>query len=374
MTLLDRLRRSFAVRLVTFVTFASASMPLSALAAPKVPTPRPADVPPEGAGDGSALSNGTPGLGSLGVPESGGQAAAGALDLASVEPSTGVAHASIPFRLETARGKVQPSLSLQYSSASGQREGGLGWSLALPSIERHNDSGHPLYQDPAPTEALDPKMEDHFTFETKPLVPICLVGGNDVTGAKCEGALSGEQMPSWARKWHYFRLEADTSFARFFWSPDHRTWVVQLKSGKTMEFGTPLDTADAAANGNEVDASIPTLPTFRWRLVRRFDLMGPEVNVIYYRWSQNDPSQPLLYLNEIYDTPLPRAGSGSGWGSSFGQEAFAHHVHLSWAQDDTATPAPGYMPKGVGNGKAPCRGGACSREQPTGPRYFVGGI
>jgi uncharacterized protein (DUF2141 family) len=30
--------------------------------------------------------------------------------------------------------------------------------------------------------------------------------------------------------------------------------------------------------------------------------------------------------------------------------------------------------KGVGNGKAPCRGGACSREQPRGPRYFVGGI
>jgi hypothetical protein len=343
MPLLDRLRRSFAVRLVTFVTFASASMPLSALASPKTPEPRPADVP-EGGGDGSATGIGMPGLGSLGVPESGGQQAAGALDLASVEPATGVAHASIPFRLETARGKVQPTLSLQYSSASGQREGGIGWSLPLPSIERHNDSGHPFYQDPSPGNALDPTKEDHFTFDTQPLVPICLVGGNDVTGGKCEGALSGEQMPSWAHGWHYFRLEADTSFARFFWSPDHRTWVVQLKSGETMEFGTPLDTSDPGAVGNEVDSSIPALPTLRWRLVRRFDLMGPEVNVIYYQWGQNDPSQPLLYLNEIYDTPLPKAASGSGWGSSFGPDAFAHHVHLSWTQDDTATPAPGYMP------------------------------
>ena len=283
-----------------------------------------------------------PGSPVFGISESGGQQAAGGL--AQVDIATGVLHSNIAFKLPTARGAVQSSLSLEYNSSSGQREAGLGWGLTLPSIERHNDSGPPFYHDPNPGEPLDPKDEDHFTYAGHPLVPICLVGPNKQRrGRPCTAAAPGESMPSWAQGWHYFRLEADAIFARFFWSPNHLTWIVQYKDGETMELGTALD--DPTGNtgpGNDFDTSLTTfVPTFRWRVVRRYDTVGPNTNVIYYRWENLSQSQQLRYLTDIYDTPAP--GSRPP-GKPFPFSAFAHHVHLTWVSEDDTTPEPGYMP------------------------------
>ena len=52
------------------------------------------------------------------VPELGGHALAGALEM-SVQPSTGVFHATLPIELPPARGGPQPGLGIHYSSAAG---------------------------------------------------------------------------------------------------------------------------------------------------------------------------------------------------------------------------------------------------------------
>jgi RHS repeat-associated protein len=345
MTLLSRVRRSTFTVMLTLVTFVAASVPVPAFAddTPVIPNPN---------GPGSPV---------FGVPASGGQQAAGAL--ASVDLATGVAHSSVPFQLPAARGKVQPGLSLKYSSMSGQGEAGIGWRLDVPAIERHNDAGPPLYQDPNPGKPLDPTKEDHFTFAGQPIVPICLVGASvnqpGLPSRTCATAAPGETMPAWANGWHYFRLEADTSFARFFWSPGHETWVVQQKSGETMEFGTPQDdpTGETGA-GNDFDTSLTSNPTFRWRLVRRYDAMGPSMNVIYYRWQNASlflsasltgdvgGNAQFHYLTDIYDTPqasatMPGAAGGK---APIPFSAFAHHVHINWTPDDTVTPNAVQMP------------------------------
>ena len=48
-------------------------------------------------------------------------------------------------------------------------------------------------------------------------------------------------MPVWSKGWQYFRSRVEGSFLRFFWSPDHKTWRVQDKSGVSMELGLPLN-------------------------------------------------------------------------------------------------------------------------------------
>lgn len=161
----------------------------------------------------------------LGVPESGSHSLANALAEASVELSSGVLRSSLRLILPAARGGPQPALGLGYSSANGIREAGVGWGLNLPVIERHNQSGPPAYVDPPAQGAFDPEQLDRLTYKGEPLVPICRVD-NSV----CPQVAS-EPMPGWAYAsgWMYYRLQRDSAFARFFWSPDRRTWRIQAE-------------------------------------------------------------------------------------------------------------------------------------------------
>ena|SRR5215470_1652334 len=86
---------------------------------------------------------------SVAFSPTGPQASANMLALASADPSSGTIRSSLPVTLNKARGSVQPSLGLYYSSVNGNREAGVGWGLELPSIERRNLSGPPGYTDPA---------------------------------------------------------------------------------------------------------------------------------------------------------------------------------------------------------------------------------
>ncbi len=83
-----------------------------------------------------------------GVAESGSLSLSNALAGAALDPSTGVLTASLPIEVPPARGGAQPGLALTYNSAAGIREAGVGWGLALPTVERQNiDGGGPRYQD-----------------------------------------------------------------------------------------------------------------------------------------------------------------------------------------------------------------------------------
>jgi RHS repeat-associated protein len=238
-----------------------------------------------------------------------------------------MAHSTVDFRLETARGRVQPTLGLTYSSSDGQREAGIGWGLNIASIERHNDAGGPQYKNDPPTGGAVTKSTDRFVYGGSPLVPICAVDNR----GKCPGALTGEVMPAWAKSgWNYFRLEVDSSYDRFFWSPNHKTWRVQTKSGETREYGVPTYGSNSES-GIDKDS---TGGNFRWNLVRRYDAMN-NANEIVYVWQQlSDPTigtSPIGSLTDIYDTSLP--GSPSNLGS------FAHHTQLIWQVDTSAIPS-----------------------------------
>src|SRR5207302_1234999 len=100
----------------------------------------------------------------------------------------------------------------------------------------------------------------------------------------------------------------DTMLARFFWSNDHRTWVVQQKSGETWELGSPL--AARLEEGLDFDSSVPNAPPFRWNLVRQYDSQlganGGHVNRVVYRWQRLHPNLANIgYLTDVYDTPAP---------------------------------------------------------------------
>jgi hypothetical protein len=239
--------------------------------------------------------------------------------------STGTGSFSIPISLPATRGGADASLSLSYSTSGGHGLAGVGWDVGVPYIARQTDRGNPLYQDPAAGAGWYPG-QDRFVFNGgQELVPVGLV-----TGTTCANALPGEAMPSWADKWQYFRARVEGSFLRFFWSPDHRTWRVQDKSGQSIEIGVPLD-------GSTSTGAIETDPAaaghiFRWNLSRQYDAYGnanppagsvPQpVNVTRFRYLIDSGTS---YLTDIFDTP-PQANAANADVSSY-----AHHTHLSYA-------------------------------------------
>src|SRR5262249_19805552 len=152
--------------------------------------------------------------------------------------------------------------------------------------------------------------QDRFVFNGgQELVPICMV-----QGGRCDQALPSETMPTWADGWQYFRSRVEGSYLRFFWSPDHRTWRVQAKSGESTELGAPFS-ATSDSNALESDPNNPT-HIFRWNISRQYDNQGSPppagatnpnpVNVIVYRYSLD---HGLAYLSDIFDTPSNSSSS-----------------------------------------------------------------
>jgi hypothetical protein len=111
---------------------------------------------------------------------------------------------------------------------------------------------------------------------------------------------------------------------RFFWN--QTTFVVQAKSGTTLEFGVPLDGHYDSVNGVDRD-KLPAgegsalNPPFRWKLVRQYD-----ANVL----TSGEPANPVIHtynsdgtLGDVYDTPPP----GQPWPDL---STYAHHTHLRY--------------------------------------------
>jgi RHS repeat-associated protein len=270
----------------------------------------------------------------------GSSAASQALSSANVDAATGVFHDAVAFLLPAARGAVQPQLQLAYSSAGAYGVGGRGWSLALPSIERHNPSGPPQFNDPAAGQAANPLTQDRFTFGGSPLVEICFVesGGTCASAPNATGLLTGEALPSFVSGggWHYYRLATESgSMARFFWSPDHTRWVVQYASGSTEEYGVPAGSADTSATDVDAQSHI-----FRWNRIRAYDAQrtasGTPANLIVYSWTQKKAlrwgGNSIGYLSDVYDTPRPGDTAPA-------PASFAHHAHLVYGWPTTMYPS-----------------------------------
>ncbi len=284
----------------------------------------------------------------------------------SAQLSTGIATFSVPFALPAARGGAQPSLGLSYSSGSGAGLAGMGWSVGVPYIARQTDRGLPAYEDKETWHA----NQDRFVFNGgQELVPICTVDD----ALACKGKLAEEVMPPWSADHQYFRPRVEGSFLRFFWSPNHKTWRVQDKSGVTMELGEPLDGGTGADHLNSLEVN-PSAPTqiFRWHLARQYDTYGnpnpatgnpTPVNVVVYKYFQ-DGGQ--AYVSDIYDTTPSATPNDTAMLSGF-----AHHTHINYEArtDPTETYHSGWLIKqtqrvaGVDVTSKPSSGSGAARRQ-----------
>ncbi|WP_442499339.1 toxin TcdB middle/N-terminal domain-containing protein [Methylobacter sp. sgz302048] len=277
----------------------------------------------------------------------------GALQMATVEPSSGVLRTAVAIDYPAARGASQPGLGLSYSSASGIREAGMGWGLNLPAIERQGPAGGPpldslLGDDPFPEDIIgtgtpgeNTEQEYNeryermtpFAFNGKPLVPLCEVGS---TRHRCTTPDSSV-LPDWAENGAiYFRLAEDSAFARFFWSRDRKTWLVQYRGGEMLELGRatvlPLPGDEFATEQDvrwrQYSLGLYTIKVnYRWRLARRFDPAadgGQPRNIVVYQWRKLGETG-LSSLTDVYYTPPAE------WGRDWPLlDTFAHHIRLDW--------------------------------------------
>lgn len=283
------------------------SFPDLAPATPKTPPLDEAKSLPTGADKSGVTSQ------AISVPQGTGKIQ-GMGESFSAQLSTGIATYTVPFALPSARGGAQPSLSLSYSSSGSHGIAGVGWEIGAPFIARQTDRGLPSYSDGLDWTA----QQDRFVFNGgQELVPIC-----KVSGGSCSGALPGEVMPGWADGYQYFRPRVEGSFLRFFWSLDHRTWIVQSKTGETMELGVPLD-GSGYTSGLETDPA-NTKKIYRWLLTRHYDVQrvsGAPVNIVAYRYLNLGG---ISYLTDIYDTPPATDPSTAALAS------YAHHTKLRY--------------------------------------------
>lgn len=138
---------------------------------------------------------------------------------------------------------LQPTLTLSYSTGSGNGPCGLGWRLNLPRIERRSDRGIPGYTD-----------DDTFVIgDAEVLVP---VGGNR------------------------YRPQTDSKFWMIERLGD--AWRIRTGDGKTMLFGQ-------TAASRELDGP----RVFAWHLDEERDAAGNSV-LYSYRRDQN-----WLYLEGV---------------------------------------------------------------------------
>jgi RHS repeat-associated protein len=239
----------------------------------------------------------------------------------SADLSTGTGTLVIPVPLLPARGGMQPSLALSYTSGGGNGLVGLGWNTGVPYIARQTERGVPKYDDRADYHA----EQDHFVFNGAELVPLGAVRGGHAAAAPAEA------MPPWSEGWQYFRARVEGAYYRFFLRPDYRTWRVQAgQGGGTLEFGVPLD---GSLDDNAIEAATEGDPSriYRWNVARAYDVNGAgkptedaqptPANVVVFRYAHDGG---ITYLSDIYDTPpvgaAPRAPLAS----------FAHHTRLAW--------------------------------------------
>ncbi|WP_394831366.1 hypothetical protein LVJ94_33135 [Pendulispora rubella] len=210
--------------------------------------------------------------------------------------AAGRGSASYTFQLPAARGRVQPGLSLSYTSSISNevREAGANWGFDLPAIERKPIQGG------NPTGDQDERV----VYNGEPLVFIGEV--NSPSMAMLDGTV--EPMPSWATGFRYYRLQAGGGRMRFFRSADQGTWIVQ--------------------NGDGIDLTFTWLGS-AWRLTQQNDGHcqpdGGVCNAVIYQWSLSSGGREVL--TDIYDTvPLSKDLSKA-----------AHRTHIVYeAHDDKA--------------------------------------
>lgn len=253
----------------------------------------------------------TSGIGDLISVPKGGGAAKGMGEKFSADLHTGTGNFSVPIALPPGRNGLQPSLTLGFSTGSGNSPFGLGWSLSVPGVSRLTSKGIPRYRD----EAADATDRDTFV----------LSGAEDLVEVE-------EDRAAGLRR---YRPRTEGLFARI---THHRSdadhWVVETKDGLTSVYGS----ADASNGGDAARGVVtaPSAPThvFAWRLTETRDLFGNRIAYGYRQEHSTDRGHDgtQLYLKHIRYVDLPEIGPD------------AFFVSVEFVYDDEPAP-PGIEPE-----------------------------
>jgi len=192
---------------------------------------------------------------SITLPKGGG-AMKGIDEKFMVNPANGTASCTIPLPFSQGRKGTAPTLSLAYSSGGGNSPFGLGWNVAIPSIQRRTEKGLPKYQ--------DAEESDTFVFTgAEDLVPLLVqdAQGNWVRKTATEGSVSIS----------YYRPRIEGGFARIEKMNDGGNiyWRVRTKDNIVSVFGQSDDAKLFSPVATEGTDRI-----FRWCLEYSYDDKG----------------------------------------------------------------------------------------------------
>lgn len=235
----------------------------------------------------------------------GGGAIKGIGDTFSPDLHTGTGNLTVPIAVPPGRNKVQPDLSLVYSTGHGNGVLGLGWALSIPGVARDAAKGVPHYID----------SEDTFLLSgAEQLVP---------TRPSSAGAM-------------LYRPRTEGIFARIqhHLSENDDYWEVCSRNGLKSLYGNPAArSTDSSAVRNPDD----TLRVASWSLTRTSDPFGNRVEYLYerdastedgpHRWDQiylktirygdygsKDAPQFLVTVDFVYDSrPDPFSSYRAGF-------------------------------------------------------------
>jgi Salmonella virulence plasmid 65kDa B protein len=181
----------------------------------------------------------------------GGGAIKGLGESFSPDLHTGTGNLTVPIAIPPGRNKLQPDVSLVYSSGHGNGLFGLGWALSIPGVARDTTRGIPLYID----------EEDPFLLSgAEQLVP---------TRASPDGAM-------------LYRQRTEGVFARIkhYVSSQNDYWEVRSRNGLKSLYGHPVSRGtDSAVVRDPDDAH----RVFSWSLTETSDPFGNRIEYVYER-------------------------------------------------------------------------------------------
>ena len=223
----------------------------------------------------------------IALPKGGG-AQKGLGEKFSPDLHTGTGNFSIPISIPPGRNGFHPSLTLGYSTGSGNGPFGLGWNLSIPGVSRLTSKGIPRYRD----NSNDEDADIFVLSGAEDLVPV-------------------ETGDGFVR----YRPRTEGLFARIthLVNPNTNHWEVRSKDGLISSYGTaesrPTDPAVIADPTTQDQARI-----FAWRLTSTEDPFG---NRIVYEYERDRAQDGPHHFDQLYLKRIRYVDYGEGANRQF---------------------------------------------------------
>lgn len=260
----------------------------------------------------------------LELPKGGG-AARGIGEKFQANPVTGTASLAIPLPLPEGRSGFGPKLSLSYDSGAGNGPFGMGWSLAVPMVQRKTDRGLPLYRDKSTADG--PEDSDTFMLsDAEDLVPYLEEDEGqwgDRTATWTDGATT------WDIRWYRPRVEG--AFARIErWrrqSDGDLHWRTLSRDNVRRVYGRSA----SARLADPDDAN----RVFAWYLEEERDAVG---NVTIYEYKREHPEEGADYRAGVAASAAEDVRGRAGH-----QCTYTYLKRVKWANAEPDDPSAGFF-------------------------------